>query len=203
MDVKPVNRSWFYCKRCIRCAHTNDNGSGLIYSEPIYVQKQKWLLNACPVIGPSIEFDSSGRMHVFYFTGNGTEGTGYYYVTSDDLEKTFSSPQSILTSDFIPASAIQTDLSIDGKGNVWLTFGTVPDVIEPEENPVKTINVVVMDKQGKIIGKTSFDSRQSISSTPSLASHGSNTFLSYSDGETTRILSLSLYFQLGTSYHIS
>ena len=155
-------------------------------------KKQKWLLNACPVIGPSIEFDSSGRMHVFYFTGNGTEGTGYYYVTSDDLGKTFSPPQSVLTSEFIPASAIQTDLSIDGKENVWLTFGTVPDVIEPGENPTKTINVVVMDKQGKTIGKTSFESRQLISSTPSLASHGTNTFLSYPDGESTRILSLSL-----------
>ncbi|HYF99569.1 MAG TPA: hypothetical protein VD815_05720 [Candidatus Saccharimonadales bacterium] len=65
----------------------------------------------------------------------------------------FSSPKSILTSEFIPASAIQTDLSIDEKGNVLLTFGNVPDIIEPGESPTKTINVVVLDKQGKIIGK--------------------------------------------------
>ncbi len=187
-----VDEITYSTARDVVVAHTNDNGSGLIYSEPVYVQKQKWLLNACPVIGPSIEFDNSGRMHVFYFTGNGTQGTGYYYVTSHDLGKTFSSPQSILTSEFIPASAIQTDLSIDGKENVWLTFGTVPDVIEPGENPTKTINVVVLDKQGKIIGKTSFESRQSLSSTPSLVSHESNTFLSYPDGNHTRILSLSL-----------
>ncbi len=192
LDAGVVDEITYSTARDVVVGHTNDNGSGLVYSEPVYVQKEKWLLNACPVIGPSIEFDSSGRMHVFYFTGNGTEGTGYYYVTSEDLGKTFRSPQSILTSEFIPASAIQTDLSIDEKGNVWLTFGTVPDVIEPGENPTKTINVVVMDKEGKIIGKKSFESRQSISSTPSLVTHKSNTWLSYPDGENVRILSLSL-----------
>jgi hypothetical protein len=192
LDAGVVDEITYSTARDVVVAHTNDNGSGLIYSEPAYVQKQKWLLNACPVIGPSIEFDSSGRMHVFYFTGNGTEGTGYYYVTSDDLGETFSSPKSILTSEFIPASAIQTDLSIDEKGNVWLTFGTVPDVIGPDENPTRTINVIVMDNQGNIIGKKSFESRQSISSTPSLVSHESNTWLAYPDGENVRILSLSL-----------
>ncbi len=107
-------------------------------------------------------------------------------------EKLLVSPKSILTSEFIPASAIQTDLSIDEKGNIWLTFGTVPEIIDPEENPTKTINVVVMDKQGKIIGKKSFESHQSISSTPSLVSYKSNTWLSYPDGNSTKILSLSL-----------
>lgn len=178
--------------RDVVVGHTNDNGSGLVYSEPVYLQKQKWLLNACPVIGPSLDFDKNGILHVFYFTGNGTEGTGYYHVTSNDLGKTFSYPNSILTSEFIPASAIQTDLSIDNKGNVWLTFGTVSDVIGPDENPIRTINVVVIDNQGNIIGKKSFESRQSTSSTPSLVSHGSNTWLSYPDGENVRILSLSL-----------
>lgn len=28
-------------------------------------------------------------------------------------------------------------MSIDDKGNIWLTFGTVPDVVEPGENPTK------------------------------------------------------------------
>ena len=59
-------------------------------------------------------------------------------------------PQSILTSEFIPANAILTDLSIDEKDNVWLTFGTYPDIIEPGENLTKTINVVVMGKEGRL-----------------------------------------------------
>jgi hypothetical protein len=69
------------------------------------------------------------------------------------LGKTFSYSKSILTSEFIPAGAIQTDLSIDNRGNVWLAFGTVPDVIGPDENPTRTINVVVMDDQENIVGK--------------------------------------------------
>ncbi len=90
LNAGVVDEITYSTARDVVVAHTNDNGSGLIYSEPVYVQKQKWLLNACPVIGPSIEFDNNGRMNVFYFTGNGTEGTGYYHVTSDDLGKTFS-----------------------------------------------------------------------------------------------------------------
>lgn len=165
-----VDEITYSTARDVVVGHTNDNGSGLIYSEPVYVQKQKWLLNACPVIGPSIDFDKNGTMHVFYFTDNGTEGTGYYYVNSKDLGKTFSAPIPIVTSEYMPASAVQTDMSIDENGNMWLTFGTVPHTIDYKKEPTKTIQIVVLDSNGTTVGKKSFESRPSISSTPSLVS---------------------------------
>lgn len=187
-----VDEITYSTARDVVVGHTNDNGSGLIYSEPVYVQKQKWLLNACPVIGPSIDFDDKGTMHVFYFTGNGTQGTGCYYVKSDDLGRTFSTPIPIVTSEYMPASAVQTDMSVDKNDNMWLTFGTVPDEVDYDKEPTKTIQVVVLDGNGNVMGKKSFESHQSISSTPSLVSNNSTTFLSYPDGNNTRILSLGL-----------
>lgn len=92
----------------------------------------------------------------------------------------------------MPASAVQTDMSIDQKGNMWLTFGTVRDEIDYNKEPTKTIQLVVLDGNGTVVGKKSFESHQSISSTPSLVSNNSTTFLSYPDGNDTRILALSL-----------
>jgi hypothetical protein len=46
-------------------------------------------MNGCPSVGAGMQFDKSCVMHVGYFTGNGTNGAGYYYVNSKDNGKTF------------------------------------------------------------------------------------------------------------------
>lgn len=178
--------------RDVVVAHTVDNGTGLRFSEPVYVQKDRWLNNACPVIGPSMEFDSKGTMHVLYFTGNGTSGTGYYHVTSNDMGKTFNTPEPILVADFLPSSRVQTDLTIDKQNHVWMTFGTVPDIVKHEEESMRDIHVVVLDQDGTKLADSIFQSKSTLSSTPSIVSHDSNAYLSFPDGNSTRILSLTL-----------
>ena len=54
LNTGVVDEITYSTARDVVVTHTNDNGSGFIYSEPVYVKKQKWLLNACP-LSPSIE----------------------------------------------------------------------------------------------------------------------------------------------------
>ncbi len=53
-------------------------------------------MNGCPSVGPALQFDTSGMLHVGYFTGNGTNGTGYYHVNSTDQGSTFGDPVPVL-----------------------------------------------------------------------------------------------------------
>lgn len=178
--------------RDVVIARTNDNGTGLSYTKPVLVQEERWLVNSCPVIGPSIEFDENGRLHTFYFTGNGTQGTGYYYTYSDDKGQTFRQPIPILVSEFIPASKVQTDLSIDSNNNIWISYATTPDIIEHGESATRTMHVNVIDQEGKIIGKHSFPSGLYHPATPDLISNGLTTWIAYPDGDTVRVMAMTL-----------
>lgn len=176
--------------RDIVVSHTTDNGSGLKYSEPVDVQKLKWYMNGCPSVGPGLQFDSEGTLHVSYFTGNGTNGPGYYYVNSNDLGKTFSDPIPVYTSDFVPSSHTNMDLVVDNKNNIWLAFVTLPvtdsEVEEKEESTGhggedgKVLNVVVLDKTGNKLGQTSFSSKEI--SNPSLIPVSDGAMIGFSDG---------------------
>jgi hypothetical protein len=192
LDAGVTDEIIFSTARDIVVARTNDNGTGLSYTKPVLVQDERWLVNSCPVIGPSIEFDDNGRLHTFYFTGNGTEGTGYYYTYSDDRGQTFHQPIPILVSDFIPASKVQTDLSIDSDNNIWISYATTPDIIEHGEEATRTIHVNVIDQSGNVLGKHSFPSGMYHPATPDLISDGSTTWIAYPDGDKVRVTAMTL-----------
>jgi len=170
--------------RDIVVSHTLDNGSGLKYSEPVEVQKLEWYMNGCPSVGPGLQFDSKGTLHVGYFTGNGTDGPGYYYVNSNDTGNTFSEPVPIYTSDFVPSSHTNMDLAVDDNNNVWLAFVTLPVTIDGEDDSHgesgKVLNVVLVDRFGNKLSETSFSSKDI--SNPSLIPVSDGALIGYSDG---------------------
>ena len=171
--------------RDIVVSHTLDNGSGLKYSEPVEVQKLEWYMNGCPSVGPGLQFDSEGTLHVGYFTGNGTNGPGYYYVNSNDMGKTFSDPIPVYTSDFVPSSHTNLDLAIDNQNNIWLSFVTLPVTTASEDDSHggeegKVLNVVLLDKLGNKIGQTSFSSKEI--SNPSLIPVLDGAMVGFSEG---------------------
>ena len=171
--------------RDIVVSHTLDNGSGLKYSKPVEVQKLEWYMNGCPSVGPGLQFDSQGTLHVGYFTGNGTDGPGYYYVNSNDMGKTFSEPIPVFTSDFVPSSHTNMDLAVDNQNNIWLAFVTLPVTTTSEDESHgggeegKVLNVVLLDKLGNKIGQTSFPSKEI--SNPSLIPVLNGAMIGFSD----------------------
>lgn len=49
-------------------------------------------MNDCPPVVPGFQFESEGTLHVGYFTGNGIEGPGYYYVNYVTNKQIFGNP---------------------------------------------------------------------------------------------------------------
>lgn len=177
----------FSTTRDIVVSHTLDNGSGLKYSKPVEVQKLKWYMNGCPSVGPGLQFDSQGILHVAYFTGNGTSGSGYYYANSNDLGTTFGDPVPVYTSDFVPSSHTNMDLVVDNQNNIWLAFVTIPVTDAENENAGhsgedgKVLNIVLLDKLGNKIGQTTFSSKEI--SNPSLIPVSDGAMIGFSDGD--------------------
>ncbi|MDN5867414.1 MAG: glycoside hydrolase [Candidatus Nitrosocosmicus sp.] len=166
-------------------SHTVDNGSGLKYSEPVPVQDLEWIMNGCPSVGAGFQFDSEGTLHVGYFTGNGTDGAGYYYVKSIDNGKTFGEPVPVYTSNFVPTTHTNMDLTVDKNGNIWMAFVTYPVTTNNGEGAShgedgKVLNVVVLDKSGNKLGQTSFTSKDI--SNPSMIPVLDGAMVGFSDG---------------------
>ncbi|MDN5845638.1 MAG: glycoside hydrolase [Candidatus Nitrosocosmicus sp.] len=147
--------------------HTVDNGSGLVYSDPEPVQEIEWYMNGCPSTGPAMEFDTSGILHVGYFTGNGTDGAGYYYVNSADKGHTFGDPVPVYTGEFVPPSHRAIDLAVDNNNNIWMTFITHPQEdngydnvglsdLDESNHIDRFLNVATLDNSGSKVGEISF-----------------------------------------------
>ncbi len=178
--------------RDIVVSHTLDNGSGLKYSDPVKVQKLEWYMNGCPSVGPGLQFDSEGTLHLGYFTGNGTKGPGYYYVNSNDNGQTFGDPIPVHTSDFVPSSHTNMDLAVDKDNNVWMAFVTLSESVNNGEadhgESGKILNVVLLDKAGNKRGETSFPSKEI--SNPSLIPVLDGSIVGFSSGDNFNMLTM-------------
>jgi hypothetical protein len=182
--------------RDIVISHTTDSGEGLKYSEPVKVQALEWYMNGCPSVGAGMQFDKSGVMHVGYFTGNGTNGAGYYYVNSEDNGQTFNKSIPLYTAEFVPPSHINMDLAIDKDNNIWIAYVTLPELEEHsgghEEEVSKTLNIISLDPNGKLLGNMTFPSKiGSAPSNPSLIAVSNGVMLGYSSNNNFNMLTLS------------
>jgi hypothetical protein len=170
--------------RDIVISHTLDNGSGLKYSSPVPVQDLEWVMNGCPSVGAGFKFDPEGAMHVGYFTGNGTDGAGYYYLNSSDNGLTFGDPVPIYTADYVPTTHTGIDLIVDKNNDIWMAFVTYPTTENDKEanhgENTKILNVVLLDKSGNKMGQAAFSSKDV--SNPSLIPVLDGAMVGFSDG---------------------
>jgi hypothetical protein len=181
--------------RDIVISHTTDNGNGLQFSQPVKVQGLEWYMNGCPSVGAGMQFDNNGTMHVGYFTGNGTDGAGYYYVQSEDMGQIFSKPIPLHTAEFVPPSHTNMDLAIDKNNNIWIAFVTLPEQVGDEMEhgeTSKTLNIVTLEPNGKLLGEISLPSKLgSAPSNPSLIPVTDGVMLGYSTDNNFSMLTLS------------
>ena len=79
--------------RHIAVASSTDGGAS--FSSPVIVSDDKWMLQGCPVSGPSLSADASGTLKVVWYAAGENDAPGLYFAETRDKGRTFS-PRSLV-----------------------------------------------------------------------------------------------------------
>ena len=79
--------------RHIAVASSTDGGAS--FSSPVIVSDDKWMLQGCPVSGPSLSTGADGTLKVVWYAAGEGAAPGLYFAESRDKARTFS-PRSLL-----------------------------------------------------------------------------------------------------------
>jgi hypothetical protein len=112
--------------RRIKVAVSHDSGHD--FGAAMSVGDYDWYLQACPTIGPSIFYDSTGkRMGVAWFNG-APEHTGVYYAESTDGGSTFTTPAKL--TDDIVGEGYDLVANFDHSGNAWVGWAAAGEHLQ-------------------------------------------------------------------------
>ena len=106
--------------RHIAVASSTDGGTS--FSKPIIVSDDHWVLQGCPVSGPSLSVDRAGSLKVVWFAAGEGNEPGVYFAESKDQGRTFT-PRQLLSQESArgtPALAASHNNSIA----LWQTSDT-------------------------------------------------------------------------------
>ena len=85
--------------RHIAVATSVDGGTG--FSKPVIVSDDRWMLEGCPVSGPSLLVDrASGNLKVAWYAAGEANAPGLYYSESSDKGRSFS-PRQLLSQETV------------------------------------------------------------------------------------------------------
>lgn len=79
--------------RHIAVANSTDGGAN--FSSPVIVSDDKWMLQGCPVSGPSLSADANGTLKVVWYAAGENDAPGLYFAETRDKGRTFS-PRSLV-----------------------------------------------------------------------------------------------------------
>ncbi len=79
--------------RHIAVAKSSDGAA--TFSAPVIVSDDKWMLQGCPVSGPSLSTDPSGALKVVWYAAGEAGAPGLYFAETRDQGRTFS-PRALL-----------------------------------------------------------------------------------------------------------
>jgi hypothetical protein len=74
-------------------AVTSSTDGGTNFSSPVVVSDDRWVLQGCPVSGPSLSVDQGGRLKVLWYAAGEANAPGLYFSESADNGRSFSSRQ--------------------------------------------------------------------------------------------------------------
>jgi hypothetical protein len=96
--------------RDVVVARSTDNGA--TWATPVRVHADNWVFDGCPHAGPSMQVDSSGTVHIAWWTGKqGAAGT--FYARSTDKAQSFEAPVALGVGEFSAPAHIQLALGPD------------------------------------------------------------------------------------------
>jgi hypothetical protein len=98
--------------RDIVVARSTDRGAS--WQEPVRAHADDWVFDGCPHAGPSLQVDSTGRVHIAWWTGK--EGSaGVWYARSEDGARTFAAPVPLGVAQFSRPAHVQLALGNGGR----------------------------------------------------------------------------------------
>ncbi len=77
--------------RHIAVASSTDGGQK--FSRPVIVSDDRWMLQGCPVSGPSLSVDAGGSLKVVWYAAGEANAPGLYFAESKDKAQSFSARQ--------------------------------------------------------------------------------------------------------------
>jgi hypothetical protein len=77
--------------RHIAVASSTDGGKN--FSRPVIVSDDRWMLQGCPVSGPSLSVDGGGSLKVVWYAAGEANEPGLYFAESKDKAQSFSARQ--------------------------------------------------------------------------------------------------------------
>jgi hypothetical protein len=94
--------------RHIAVATSSDGGTN--FSKPVIVSDDRWMLQGCPVSGPSLSVDrASGVLKVVWYAAGEGNAPGVYFAESKDKAQSFS-PRQLLSQETVQGTpAVATD----------------------------------------------------------------------------------------------
>jgi hypothetical protein len=110
--------------RHIAVASSTDNAAS--FSAPVIVSDDKWMLQGCPVSGPSLSTDKNGALKVVWYAAGEAGAPGLYFAETRDEGRSFS-PRALLMQESVkgtPALAAGTNRTVA----IWQ--GTANEQIE-------------------------------------------------------------------------
>ena len=82
-------------------AVANSTDGGATFSKPAIVSDDRWMLQGCPVSGPSLSVDrASGSLKVVWYAAGEGEAPGVYFTQSNDQGQTFA-PRQLLSQETV------------------------------------------------------------------------------------------------------
>lgn len=77
--------------RHIAVARSTDGGQN--FSRPVIVSDDRWMIEGCPVSGPSLSVDAGGSLKVVWYAAGEANEPGLYFAESKDKAQSFSARQ--------------------------------------------------------------------------------------------------------------
>ena len=81
-------------------AVASSTGGGVTFSSPKIVSDDKWVLQGCPVSGPSLSVNARGSLKVLWYAAGESNATGLYSSESTDKGRTFA-PRQLLAQETV------------------------------------------------------------------------------------------------------
>ena len=112
---------------------------GATFSSPVIVSDDKWMLQGCPVSGPSLSVDASGRLKVLWYAAGKANAPGLYLTESTDKGRNFSPRQLIAEEGVRGTPALVA--TVDNMIPIWQTLNAAETKITNPGKAGSTLSV--------------------------------------------------------------
>ncbi|HEX7330507.1 MAG TPA: sialidase family protein [Pyrinomonadaceae bacterium] len=123
--------------RHIAVASSTDGGTN--FSKPIVVSDDHWVLQGCPVSGPSLSVDRAGSLKVLWFAAGEGSAPGIYFAESKDQGRTFT-PRQLLSQESVRGTPALT-ASQNNSIALWQTSETAETKMQALGNTGAALSV--------------------------------------------------------------